>query len=441
MATFDTEKYSALLEQTLQRAKQAGVSAEIHAHFEQGFSVQARMRQAENLEYNQDNDLTITVYVGQQQGSVSTSDTRPEALFTALDKAIAIARYAQADPAAGLADADQLAKFIVPLENYFPWDITPEAAMQLAIDGDQIGLDFDSRITNSEGTSISTHQMLTMYANTEDFLAHYHRTRHSMSSVLVAESHQQMQRDYYYFTAVDPADLPSINTIAQTAAQNTVQRLNPRLVKTQMAPVIFAADMARNLLGNFSKAVSGGSLYRQSSFLLERLHQEIFPTWFNMSEQPHLARALGSVPFDANGLATCPKSFIRDGILTSYALDVYAARKLKLQSTANGGGIHNLVVAAGEESLAELLKKMHTGLLLTEIMGHGANIVTGDYSQGAAGFWVENGEIQYPVAEITIASNLLDMFHNIIAVGNDVDVRGNIRTPSLLIDKIMIGGE
>jgi PmbA protein len=441
MTNFDTDKLSTIIEQTLKLAKKAGVTAEIHAHLEQGFSAQARMRQSENLEYNKDNDISITVYAGQQQGSVSTSDTRADALADAMDTAIRLARYAQPDPAAGLAPANLLAKKIVPIDSYFPWDITPTDAMQLAIDCDTQGLDFDPRITNSEGATVSTHQMLTLYGNTEDFLGHYRRTRHSISSVLVAEHNKQMQRDYYYFTAVDPNDLPSIKIIADTAARNTVQRLAPRIVKTQTAPVIFAADMARGLLGNFVKAISGGSLYRQSSFLLDRLNQEIFPTWFNMSEQPHLARALGSAPFDNNGLATYEKKIIDQGVLTTYALDVYAARKLKMQPTANAGGIHNLVVQLGDKSLVDLLKQMDTGLLVTEIMGHGASIVTGDYSQGAAGFWVENGAIQYPVAEITIAGNLLEMFKNIVAVGNDVDVRGNIRTPSLLISNMMIGGE
>jgi PmbA protein len=441
MKSFDIDSLSTSIEQTLARAKQAGVTAEIHAHLEQGFSAQARMRQSENLEYNQDNDLTITVYAGQQQGSVSTSDTRAEALADAMDTAIRMARYAQPDPAAGLAPADLLSKKTLPIDCYFPWEITPTAAMQLAIDCDTQGLDFDPRITNSEGATVSTHQMLTLYGNTEDFLGHYHRTRHSLSSVLVAEQNKQMQRDYYYFTAVDPTNLPSIKMIADTAARNTVQRLAPRIIKTQTAPVIFAADMARGLLGNFVKAISGSSLYRQSSFLLDRLNQEIFPTWFNISEQPHLARALGSAPFDNNGIATYEKKIIENGVLTTYALDIYAARKLNLQSTANAGGIHNLVVQPGEKSLVDLLKQMHTGLLVSEIMGHGASIVTGDYSQGAAGFWVENGEIQYPVAEITIAGNLLEMFKNIDAVGNDVDVRGNIRTPSILISNMMIGGE
>ena len=441
MTSFDTDSLSTLIEQTLARAKKAGVTAEIHAHLEQGFSAQARMRQSENLEYNQDNDLTITVYAGQQQGSVSTSDLRAEALADAMDTAIRMARYAQPDPAAGLASADLLAKKTLPIDCYFPWDITPTVAMQLAIDCDTQGLAFDPRISNSEGASVSTHQMLTLYGNTDDFLGHYRRTRHSISSVLVAEANKQMQRDYYYFTAVDHTDLPSIKTIADTAARNTVQRLAPRIIKTQTAPVIFAADMARGLLGNFVKAISGGALYRQSSFLLDRLNQEIFPTWFNLDEQPHLSRALGSAPFDNNGLATYDKKIIDQGVLTTYALDVYAARKLNMQPTANAGGIHNLVVTSGDKSLADLLKQMDTGLLVTEIMGHGASIVTGDYSQGAAGFWVENGEIQYPVAEITIAGNLLEMFKNIIAVANDVDVRGNIRTPSVLISQMMIGGE
>ena len=441
MASFDLHSVSTLIEQTLAHAKKAGVAAEIHAHLEQGFSAQARLRQSENLEYNQDNDLSITVYAGQCQGTVSTSDMRPETLANAMDAAIRIARYTQPDPAAGLAPAELLAKTITPIDLYFPWEITPTAAMQLAIDCDQQGLDFDPRIINSEGSTVSTHEIQTFYGNTEGFLGHFRRTRHSVSSVLVAEVDGQMQRDYYYYTACDPADLPSSTMIAQTAARKTVQRLAPRIIKTQTAPVIFAADMARGLLGNFVKAINGSAIYRQSSFLLDRLNQEIFPSWFNISEQPYLARALGSAPFDDNGLATYDKQIIRDGVLTTYTLDMYAARKLKMQPTANAGGVHNLVVPASDKSLVDLLKQMHTGLFVTDIMGHGANVVTCDYSQGATGFWVENGEIQYPVAEITIAGNLLEIFQNIVAVANDVDVRGNIRTPSILISKMMIGGE
>jgi PmbA protein len=259
--------------------------------------------------------------------------------------------------------------------------------------------------------------------------------------VLVATQGEQMERDYYYATACDAADLPPLSTIAHTAAERTVKRLNPRTLKTQHLPVIYSAEIAREFMGHFLQAIKGKALYQKASFLLDKLDKRIFPTWFNAFERPHLAKALGSTPFDPEGLATYDKHIIQDGILNNYAIDVYSARKLKMKPTGNASGVYNFVVEPSQDSLQTLLKTMNTGILLTEVMGPGVNIVTGDYSRGAAGFYIENGEIQFPVSEFTIAGNLKDIFQRIAAVGNDVDVRGNVRTPSILIEDMMIGGK
>ena len=430
------------IQSVLAYARTKGIEGvEVTGKLEHGFSATARKGESETLSYHKDHSLTVTVYENKRCGSVTSSDLRPETLNTAVDAARRIASYAEVDPDSGLAEPELLGKNIPVLDIYFPWDITPQDAMQLAIECDNQGLAFDKRITNSDGTTVSTSQSSLAYANTNGFLGHYNSTEHSISSVLVAEEGTSMERDYYYATACDYHDLPSIKIIGEEAAHRSVSRLNSRVIKTQQAPVIYTAEVAREFMGHLLGAIRGRALYQRSSFLLDQLGQTIFPTWFNAQEKPHLARGLGSVPFDEEGLLTRDKSIIHNGVLENYTLDVYSGRKLKLPSTANAGGVHNLVIQPGEDSLKALIKKMDKGLLLTEVMGPGINLVTGDYSRGAAGFWVEHGEIQYPVSEITIAGNLKTMFQKIVAVGNDVDVRGNVRTPSILMDDVMIGGD
>jgi PmbA protein len=429
-----------LMDQVLDLAKKGGAtSAEVDIDLETGFSATARMAESETMEYNQDNNVSITVYQDYRSGSVTTSDMRDGSLQEAVAAALRIARYTEADPMAGLADKNLLAKTVPTLEIDFPWDITPEQAMQQAMDCDQMGLDHSPLITNSEGVTLGTHRSLAGYANSHGFNHNYHETRHTISSVLVAEQHGQMQRDYYYYTARDPKALPSLADVARQAAERTVSRLNPRPVKTGAVPVLFSAETARSFFSHFVSAIQGRSLYKQSSFLLDYLNKPIFPEWLTLTEQPHLPGAVSSIPFDRDGLLTYDKTFVESGALKSFSLSSYAARKLNMQPTANAGGLHNLIVPPGEHSFTEMLQALDTGIMVTEVMGS-VNLVTGDYSRGVCGFWVEKGEVQFPVDEATLAGSLLDMFKNIRLLGNDTDKRGRIQAPSILIDNVMLGG-
>jgi PmbA protein len=431
----------ARLDELLTYAKKMGATAaEVDINIETGYSATARMGEAETLEYNHDNDVSIAVYAGQKTGVVSTSDLRPEALHQAVDAALRIAKYTQDDPAAGLADKELLAKQVPQLEIDFPWALSAPEAMRLAAECDTLGLDYSAKIINSDGATVSSHRSLSAYANSNGFCQHYHSTRHNISSVLVGQDGQDMQRDYYYYTASDANDLPGIKQVALLAAERTVQRLNPRQISTGQVPVLFAPEVARGLLGHVLSAIHGGALYKKASFLLDKLETQIFPSWFSLEEQPHLPKGLGSSAFDANGLLTYDKFFVEEGILKNYALGIYSARKLKMQSTANAGGVHNIIATTGDKDFAAMLKELDTGILVTEIVGPGVNTVTGDYSRGASGFWVEKGEIQYPFDEVTIAGNLGDIYRNIRCMGNDVDQRGKVRCGSILVDGLMVAG-
>ncbi len=426
----------------LTEAKQLGAdSAEVSATISNGFSVQVRKAEVETLEYHDDKGFSVTVYCGQSQGSASTTDTRFEAIKSTVLAAYNIAKYTQPDPDAGLAEQELMAFNYPNLDLYYPWAIKPEMAIELAIACETRGLQADKRITNSDGVSISTQTSFSAYGNTHGFIGIYPSTYHEINSVLIASMKGDMQRDNSYSVARDPNELWDINFIADQAVERTLSRLQPQTLSTRAAPVIFINEVARGLLGHFVSAIRGASLYRKSSLYYEKLGHTIFPTWFNLYEQPHLLKAIGSTPFDADGLATSEKFFIEKGVLTNYALGTYSARKLGMKSTGNADGTHNLSLITPKETFNSLLKKMDTGLLVTELMGQGINITTGDYSRGASGFWVEKGIIQYPVHQITIAGNLRDMFANIVAVADDVDVRGNIRTGSILIENMMIAGK
>lgn len=434
-------KVTNLIDTALEMARQQGATAaEVDISIDTGFSATARMAEAETLEYHHDNELSLTVYVDQHAGVVSTSDLRHEALQQAVTAALEIAKYTETDPANGLPDKAELATKIPTLDINYPWQISAQTAMQLAQECDELGLQSDPRIINSDGATVNTHQGLHAYGNSLGFNHNYYRTEHTISQVLVAQDKTGMQRDYDYYTAVDAIDLPSINTIANNAANNTLRRLNPSSVKTANVPVLFSAQTAKSIIGHFIGAIKGSALYKKSSFLLDELGQTIFPEWFSLIEEPHLAKALGSKPFDAHGLATYSKAFIKQGVLKNYALGTYSARKLNMVSTANAGGSNNLIVTPGVYNLAEMLRELDTGFYVTEVMGQGVNRVTGDYSRGVAGFWVQNGEIEYAVDEATLAGNLRDMFKQIRCVGSDVDTRSRIRTPSLIIDGLMLAG-
>ena len=421
-------------------SKQGASAAEVDIGVNKGFSVTARMGDVESVEYNQDKVVDIAVYFGQRTGASSLSDLRPEAIKSAVEAACHIARFTDKDSCAGLADKDLLAFHYPDLDLYSPWGITVEEAIDMALTCEGMALAKDKRITNSEGVQVSTTEGWHIYGNSHDFIGSYGATRHDISCALIAKQGEDMQRDYNYTVSCDSQLLESLEFIAHTTVEKTISRLGAKQLTTRSVPVIFAAEQARSLLGHFVAAISGGNLYRKASFLLDQLGQRIFPEHIQIDEKPHLLKSLGSAPFDENGVLTRPNVFIDRGILQCYSLGVYSARKLGMQTTGNAGGVHNLLVSTGKKDLSALLKTMDTGLLITDLMGQGINLVTGDYSRGATGFWVEQGKIQYPVEEITIAGNLRDMYAHLVEVGCDVDKRGNIQTGSILLESMTVAG-
>ena len=423
-------------------AKDAGASAaEAAISAETGFCVTARMGEVETVEHNRDNGLGITVYFGHRKGTASTTDISEKGIRSTVQAACDIARYTSEDKCAGLADKQNLATDIPELEMNHPWAIDTTAAIELAIQCEAAALGYDKRINNSEGGSVSSHSGLRVYGNSNGFLNGYSSSYHSASCAVIAEDENGMERDYWYSSTRKPAELEDMNSIGCKAAERTVSRLGAQRLSTRNAPVLFAADVAASLLGHFTSAVRGSSLYRKASFLLDRAGEQVFADHVRIHEQPHLLAGLGSAPFDNEGVSTFARDLVTDGILQGYILDSYSARRLGMQTTGNAGGVHNLTIEPGELDAQGLLKEMGTGLLVTELMGSAVNGVTGDYSRGAAGYWVEGGEIQYPVAEITIAGHLNDMYRNMVAVGNDVDLRRNTRTGSILLEQMTIAGE
>lgn len=418
--------------------KQGATSAEVGVSQSSGLSVTVRQSDIETLEHNNDKGLGITVYLGQSKASSSTTDFSPKAIAETVKSACNIAKYTQADVFSGLASPELMATDFPDLLAHHEWDIDTDHAVDIALECEQAGFDFDSSISNSEGATVSSHQGGRVYANSHGFVGRTRGSRHSISATFIAEDEKGMQRDYWYSLARDAMDLDNVHTIGERAAKRTLQRLNSRTIPTGSYPVIFAAEIAPSLFGKLISAISGGSLYRESSFLLDHLGKQIFPDFIHIHEQPHLLKGLGSANFDGEGVATSKRDIVQEGVLKGYVLSSYSARKLKMKTTANAGGVHNLTIDSGELDFANLLKQMNTGVLITETMGMGVNIVTGDYSQGAAGFWVENGEIQYPIDEFTIASNLKEMFMGIQAIGNDVDNRSSTKTGSVWIDQMKI---
>lgn len=419
---------------------EGATSAEIHMGVSKGFSVTARQGDVESVEYHQDKHIEITVYVGQRTGSASLSDFRPEAITAAVRAACHIARSGDDDVCAGLADKEDLAWGYPTPSIAYPWELTVPEAIELARECEAKAYSYDKRITHSEGVSVSTTESQHVYGNTHGFIGVYPVTRHELSCMLIASQGDEMQRGYDYTVSCDPHDLTSIQALAQSAAERTVSRLGAQRLTTKTVPVIFVAEEARGLLGHFVSAMSGSQLYRKSSFLLDQLGEAIFPSFIHIHEDPFLLKGLGSAPFDDDGVSARANVFVQEGLLKQYCLGVYSARKLAMKTTGNAGGVHNLLINSGNHDLSGLLRKMDKGLLVTELMGQGINLTTGDYSRGAFGFWVERGEIQYPVEEITIAGRLQEMYRGLIDVGNDVDKRGNVRTGSLLIDRMIVAG-
>ena len=431
----------AQVEQIIAEARRQGASAcEVAVSMEQGLSTTVRQGEVETVEFNRDQGFGITLYVGQRKGSASTSASGEAAIRETVAAALAIAKHASEDDCAGLADAALMARELPDLDLYHPWAIAPEQAVELALACEAAAFATDKRISNADGTSLSTHQGCRVYGNSHGFVGGYASTRHSLSCVMIAEGEGQMQRDYWYDVNRQGELLADPLSIGRKAAERSVARLGARPVPTCEVPVLFAAELATGLFGHFLAAISGGNLYRHSSFLEGALGQRLFPEWLNLDERPHIPRAMGSATFDGDGLATYAKPFVAGGELVSYVLGTYSGRKLGLPSTANSGGVHNLFVSHGVEDQAALIRRMGRGLLVTELMGHGLNMVTGDYSRGAAGFWVENGEIQHAVQEVTIAGNMKDMFQQIVAIGSDLETRSNIHTGSVLIERMTVAG-
>ena len=440
--SYSADTLKQIAQDALDYAKQRGASA-AETEVSEGFgqTVTVRCGEVETIEYNRDKGMGVTVYIGKQQGHASSSDFSPQAMRDSVDAALSIARFTASDDCAGLADAELLARDIPDLDLWHPWGVPIERAIELAKACESAGFAVDPRIDNSEGASVSTQESHFVYGNSLGFLAGYPTSRHSVWCALIAGKNEAMQRDDWYETTRDPADLAAPEIVGRRAGERALGRLGAKKIATTQVPVLFEAPIASSLLGHFVSAVSGGSLYRKSSFLLDSIGQQIFAPFVNISDLPHISKGLASSPFDGEGVATQARDVVSGGVVRGYFLASYSARKLGLKSTGNAGGNHNLILQDTGENFAALLRKMGSGLLVTELMGQGINPVTGDYSRGAAGYWVENGEIAYPVQEITIAGNLKDMFRGIAAVGNDVIRRGSRQCGSILVERMTIAGD
>jgi PmbA protein len=431
----------ALVELALGEAKSLGASqAEAAISMDVGLSVSVRLREVETIEYQRDRGMAVTVYFGTRKGSASTADLSAGALRETVAKACSIARFTAEDPCAGIAEPDTLAREIPDLDLSHPWDVTPERACELALECEAAALAVDARITNSEGAGVSTHRGVRAFGNSHGFLAAYPGSVHSVSCAVVGADGEEMERDYWYSTARDWRELEAAVSVGRTAGERAVRRLGARQLGTMKVPVLYSPDVARGLVGHFVGAIRGGSQYRRASFLLDAAGQQVFPDWFALSERPHLPRALASAPFDHEGVATQDRELVAGGVLLGYVLSTYSARKLGLRTTGNAGGNYNLIVHGRDRDFDGMLALLDRGLLVTELMGQGVNGVTGDYSRGAAGFWVENGRLAYPVHEVTIAGNLRDMYRAIVDVGADMDTRGGIRTGSILVEQMTVAG-
>ncbi|MBU8975058.1 MULTISPECIES: metalloprotease PmbA [unclassified Lysobacter] len=436
------EALAGLSQRLLDHCRARGATqAEVSCSEESGLSVNVRMGEVETVESTRDRGISVTVYFGQRKGSASTADLREDSLDSTVEQACAIARHTEDDAAAGLADAALMATDLREFDSWHPWPIDADRALDLALACEQAGRDSDPRIENSDGASLGTGESISVYANSHGFIGRERSTQHSLGCALIAGRGDAMQRDGWYSIGLSADDLESAATIGRKAAQRAASRLDPRQIATGEYPVLFAAEMARSLIGHLLGAVSGGALYRRASFLVDSAGQQLFPDWFGIDERPFLPRGYRSASFDAEGVATRESSLVKHGVLERYILGSYSARKLGLATTANAGGVHNLQVEANAGDFESMLRGMGRGLLVTELMGQGVNNVTGDYSRGAAGFWIEDGQIQYPVDGITVAGNLKSMFAAIEAVGSDVDPRSHVRTGSILVGRMTVAGE
>ncbi|RUR28188.1 metalloprotease PmbA [Vreelandella nanhaiensis] len=441
---FDASSQQALLtaraEEALSLAKRLGAdAAEVGASIDQGIGISVRLGEVETVELSRDQGIAVTLYVGKRKGSASSSDASSASIQAAVEKALAIARYTGEDPAAGLADADQMATELPDLKVHYPWTLTTDQAIEIALACEQAGRDVEG-ISQSEGASLSSGEGVRVYANSHGFLGTQKGSSHSLSCMLIAQDANGMQRDYDYTSSRNPQALRDPADVGREAAARTLRRLGAKRPPTGTFPILFDPSLSAGLVGHLLSALAGGALYRQSSFLCDRLGTPLFPEWFSLEERPMEVGAMASTPFDGEGVQTRNNRFIDRGSIASYMLSSYSARRLGMQTTGNAGGARNVRLDAPLKTREALLKEMGRGIWVTELMGQGVNGVTGDYSRGAAGFWVENGEIQYPIEEFTIAGNLERMFSGLVGIGSDIDTRGSIHTGSWLIDAMTVAG-
>ena len=430
-----------LVRLALDEAQQRGMDqAEAAASQDTGLSTTARLGEVESLEYTNDRGIGITVFKDSRKGNASTSDISPEAIREAVAKACTFATLTAQDKYAGLADPELMCKDIRDLELDHPWDLDADTAIAMAIESEAAGLQSDPRISNSEGATVSTNRGTRAYGNTHGFVGSFSKTSHSVTCILLAEADGLMQRDYHYTAARNAGELEAVGDVGRRAAEKTVSRLGARKIKTTRAPVLYIPEVARGFIGHAIGAISGGAQYRRSSFLLDAVGETLFPDFVNIQERPHLPGAMASAPYDGEGVATYDRDIVAGGVLQGYVLSSYSARRLGLTTTANAGGSQNLVIPGSDKSQAELIREMGTGLIVQELIGQGVNGVTGDYSRGAVGHWVENGEVQYPVHEVTIAGNLRELYQRIVAIGDDQDTRSGIRCGSILVEEMTIAG-
>ena len=438
----DTQKVSDAASYAVELAKKLGATAaDAAASTDSGLSVTVRKAEVETLEYHQGQNFSVTVYSGQRKGSASSTDLGEQAIEEAVKAALGIARHTSEDPCAGLPSAERMATHFPDLDLYHPWELTAEEAIEMAKACEAEAFSYDPRISNSDGASVNAFAGVSALANTHGFVGTKTGTRHSLSCTMIAEDDNGMERDYWYSTSRVPGELEDVVDVGRKASERSVRRLSARQIKTCQAPVMYSADLARGLIGHLIGGISGGALYRKATFLLDALDTKIFPDFVRITEDPGVPRGFGSRSFDSEGVQTVKRDIIDAGVLKGFVLSHYSANKLGRETTGNAGGTHNLSIESSDLDYKGMLEEMGTGLLVTELMGQSLNMVTGDYSRGAAGFWVENGEIQYPVEEITVAGNLKDMFENLRAVGNDVDHRGSVATGSWLIDNMTIAGQ
>ncbi|KAB7898586.1 metalloprotease PmbA [Rouxiella sp. S1S-2] len=427
--------------QALELAKAGSDGAEVAVSKTTGIGISTRFGEVENVEFNSDGALGITVYYQQRKGSASSTDLSPDAIARTVQAALDIARYTSPDPFAGVADEQMLAFDAPDLDLFHPTELDADRGIELAAQAEQAALAVDKRITNTEGGSFNSHYGIRVFGNSHGMLKSYCSTRHSLSASVIAEAAGDMERDYAYTIARSIDELKSPEWVGAECARRTLSRLSPRKLPTMKAPVMFAAEVATGLFGHLVGAISGGSIYRKSSFLLDSLGKQILPEWVTVEEHPHLLKGMASTPFDSEGVRTQRRDIVKEGVLQTWLMTCYSARKLGLQTTGHAGGIHNWRIAGQGDDFNAMLRKLGKGLLVTELMGQAVSGITGDYSRGAAGFWVENGEIQYPVSEITIAGNLKDMLRNMVSIGSDIETRSNIQCGSIILPEMKIAGE